>query len=82
MAIFVYLFLKMGEGATTARGGQFVKDFTDCELNIDRYTDHESMITVGKVKESTRPVMGRTFAFGIEKGVKIINYRESQLYVK
>jgi len=68
--------LQKGEGSEIARGGQFVKDFTDCELNIDRYTDHESMLTIGKVKEYTRPVIGRKFAFGIEQGVKIVNYRE------
>jgi len=68
--------LQKGEGAQTARGGQFVKDFTDCELNIDKLTERESILTVGKVKESTRPVMGRTFAFGIMSGVKLINLRE------
>lgn len=68
--------LQKGEGAATARGGQFVKDFTDCELNIDKFTDRESMLTIGKVKESTRPVIGRKFAFGILHGVKIINFRE------
>lgn len=68
--------LQKGEGAETARGGQFVKDFTDCELNIDRFTERESMLTIGKVKEYTRPVIGRTFAFGISQGVKIINFRE------
>jgi len=68
--------LQKDEFSPRARGGQYTKDFTDCELLIDKYTDTESMITIGKVKEYTRPVMGRTFAFGIEKGVKIINYRE------
>ncbi len=68
--------LQKGEGAATARGGQFVKDFTDCELNIDGFTDWESMITIGKVKEHTRPVIGRKFVFGISQGVKIINFRE------
>lgn len=58
------------------RGGQFVKDFTDCELIIDKFTDRESMLTIGKVKEYTAPVTGRTFAFGIFRGVKIIDFRE------
>ncbi|KKN71465.1 hypothetical protein LCGC14_0420440 [marine sediment metagenome] len=58
------------------RGGQFAKDFTDCELIIDKYTEMESMLTIGKVKEYTRPVMGRTFAFGILQGAKIVNFRE------
>lgn len=68
--------LQKGEGAATARGGQFVKDFTDCELNIDKFTERESMLTIGKVKESTKSVTGRKFAFGILHGVKIINFRE------
>ena len=68
--------LQKGEGAAVARGGQFVKDFTDCELNIDKFSDTESMLTIGKVKEYTKPVIGRKFAFGIYQGVKITNFRE------
>ena len=68
--------LQKGEGSNAARGGQFTKDFIDCELLIDRFTESESMLTIGKVKESTKPVMGRTFAFGISQGVRIINFRE------
>jgi len=70
------LVLQKGEFATAARGGQFAKDFTDCELLIDKFTDSESMLTIGKVKEYTKPVIGRTFAFGISHGVKIISFRE------
>lgn len=58
------------------RGGQFAKDFTDCELIIDKFTETESMLTLGKVKEYTKPVIGRKFAFGIWSGVKITNFRE------
>ena len=67
--------LQKGEG-DMARGGQFSKDFTDCELLIDKFTETESMITIGKVKESTMPVIGKKYAFGIFKGVKITNFRE------
>ena len=70
------LVLQKGENATSPRGGQFAKDFTDCELLIDKLSEKESMLTIGKVKEYTAPVIGRTFAFGIFKGVKIINFRE------
>jgi len=63
-------------GGDMARGGQFTKDFIDCELLIDKFTEHESMLTIGKVKECTAPVMGRTFAFGIIRGVKIVDFRE------
>ncbi len=68
--------LQKGEGSATARGGQFVKDFTDCELNIDKFSDTESMLTIGKVKEYKRPVIGRKFAYEIRVGVKITNFRE------
>jgi len=67
--------LQKGEG-DMARGGQFTKDFTDCELLIDKFTETESMLTIGKVKEYTRSVIGRKFAFGIFKGVQITNFRE------
>ncbi len=67
--------LQKGEG-DMARGGQFTKDFIDCELLIDKFTEHESMLTIGKVKEYTKAVIGRKFAFGISHGVKIINFRE------
>ena len=67
--------LQKGEG-DMARGGQFTKDFIDCELLIDKFTETESILTIGKVKEYTRPVSGRKFAFGILQGVKIINFRE------
>ena len=68
--------LQKGEGTNAPRGGQFAKDFTDCELLIDRLSDAESMLTVGKVKEYTKPVIGKKYAFGISQGVKIINFRE------
>jgi len=67
--------LQKGEG-DMARGGQFTKDFIDCELLIDKLTEHESMLTIGKVKEYTRPVIGKKFAFEIISGVKIVNLRE------
>lgn len=68
--------LQKGEEGNMARGGQFTKDFTDCELIIDRFTERESMLTIGKVKEYTKPVIGKKFAFGIAQGVKIVNFRE------
>ena len=67
--------LQKGDGEMM-RGGQFTKDFIDCELLIDKFTDTESLLTIGKVKEYTKPVIGKTYAFGISKGVKIINFHE------
>ena len=68
--------LQKAEGTTAPRGGQFAKDFTDCELLIDKLSDRESLLTIGKVKEYTKPVIGKTYAFSISQGVKIINFRE------
>lgn len=65
---------KEGEGA--GRGGQFTKDFADCELLLDQFGDHEILLTVGKVKEYNRPVMGRMFVYTIIDGVRIMNFRE------
>lgn len=68
--------LQKDETSDYARGKSFTKDFTDCELLIDKLTETESMLTIGKVKEYTAPIIGRKFAFGILGGVKIINFRE------
>jgi hypothetical protein len=68
--------IQKAEGMTSGRGGQFTKDFADCELLIDKFSDMESLLTIGKVKEYTKPIIGNTYAFGISKGVKIINFRE------
>lgn len=68
--------LQKDQDSSSPRGKSFAKDFTDCELLIDKFTETESMLTIGKVKEYTHPVIGRKFAFGISQGVKIINFRE------
>ncbi|KKL63447.1 hypothetical protein LCGC14_2175010 [marine sediment metagenome] len=68
--------IQKAEGADAGRGGQFTKDFADVEILLDSYGEHEILMTFGKVKESRCRVTGRSFAFGLEKGVKITNYRE------
>jgi hypothetical protein len=68
--------IQKAEGATAGRGGQFTKDYTDCELLIDKFTDMESLLTIGKVKESLKSITGKTYAFAISQGIKIINFRE------
>lgn len=68
--------LQKNEGATAGRGGSMTKDFADLELLIDKHNVRESRITVGKCKESTASVSGRSWAFGISKGVKLKNIRE------
>ena len=68
--------LQKGDDAAAPRGGQFAKDFTDCELLIDKFTETESMLTIGKVKEYTKSVIGKKFAFGIFQGVRIEDFLE------
>ena len=68
--------LQKGEGSDKARGGQMTKDYTDCELLLDKMNNNDTLLTIGKVKEYTAPVMGKTYAFSIFKGVKIMNFRE------
>lgn len=68
--------LQKKEGESAGRGGQFTKDFADCELLLDQFGDTEILLTVGKIKEYTKPVSGRMFAYTIVNGVKITNFRE------
>lgn len=68
--------IQKAEGAVAGRGGQFTKDFADVELLIEKYGERESRLTVGKVKEYTRNIIGRSWAYEIVGGVKLINIRE------
>src|SRR3990167_362245 len=69
--------IQKAEGADSGRGGQFTKDFADVEILLDKMPESDDvLLTLGKVKESSRKVTGRTFAYGISQGVKIINFRE------
>ncbi len=68
--------IQKSEGADAGRGGQFTKDFADLELLIDRFGESDVLLTIGKVKEYTHPVVGKTYAYSILNGVKIVNFRE------
>ena len=69
--------IQKAEGAVAGRGGQFTKDFADIELLIDKMPNSfDAIMTLGKVKESTKPIMGKTYAYHIVGGVKITNFRE------
>jgi len=70
------LVIQKAEGVTHGRGGDMSKEFTDCEILLDRMGDSEVLLTIGKVKESTKYVTGKTYAFGTYAGVKILNFRE------
>ena len=69
--------IQKAEGAEAGRGGQFTKDFADVEILLDKLPESDDvLLTLGKVKESKCRVIGRTFAYGIFQGVKIMNFRE------
>lgn len=69
--------LQKNEGTEYGRGGYPTKDFADLELLIDKHPTGESRLTIGKVKEATRSIAGRSWAFGISgQGTKLTNIRE------
>ena len=70
--------LQMGETGTDPRGGQFVRDFSDLELLLDGFGDNEDdiLLTIRGAKEKTAPIVGKTYAYTIWNGVKILNFRE------
>ena len=68
--------IQKNEGNTAGRGGAPSKDFADLELLIDRVGKTDVLLTVGKCKESTKPITGNTYSYGIQRGIKIINFRE------
>jgi len=69
--------LQKGKGAEDGRGGQFTKDFTDCELLLDGWDGNDdALLTIGTVKEKTKPIMGKTYIFSNWNGAKITNFRE------
>lgn len=68
--------IQKSAGAEAGRGGQFTKDFADLELLIDKHSNIESRLTIGKCKETKRTVTGRSWAYEITKGVLLRNIRE------
>lgn len=70
--------VQKNEAATTGRGGQFLRDFSDVELLLDGYGENEDdvMLTVKGAKEKKSPVIGKRYAYTIVNGIKIINFRE------
>ena len=68
--------IQKNETSTAGRGGSMTRDFADLEILIDRFGNNEVLLTLGKVKEATKGVTGKTYAYSISQGVKIINFRE------
>jgi len=68
-----------GEGTVNARGGQFVRDFSDVEILLDGYGDYDDdvLLTVKGCKEKTSPIVGRTYAYRlVNQGTEIWDFRE------
>jgi len=70
--------LQKNKGAEFAEGGQRAERYADLVLKIDRFGEHESVMTIGKVKApKERRVTGRMFAFSIvNQGANLQNIRE------
>jgi len=71
--------LQKGEGTINPRGGQFVRDFSDVEILLDPFgkNTRDILLTIKGVKEATKPIVGKTYAYTIgEGGTKIFNFRE------
>jgi len=68
--------IQKSELSDSGRGGQFTKDFADVELLIDKHGEHESRLTIGKVKEYSKYITGKSVAYTIANGVKLLNIRE------
>jgi len=72
---------ELGEGGrgSNARGGQFVRDFSDVEILLDGFgkSEYDVMLTIKGAKEKTAPIVGKRYAYTIAGGgTKIINFRE------
>ena len=70
------LVIQKNEGTTYGIGGGRTREFADLEILLDKFGDSDVLLTIGKVKEYTKSVIGKTYAFSSSKGVKIINFRE------
>ena len=69
--------IQKNKGAEFGEGGQRSERYADLVLKIDRFGDHESILTIGKVKSAKTKATGRTFAFTIrDYGANLENIRE------
>jgi len=71
--------LQKGEGKLNPRGDQYARDYSDLEIMLDPFgkNPHEVLLTIRGVKESTKPIAGKTYAYTIgEGGTRIFNFRE------
>lgn len=72
----VIVVIQKGEGTDYGRGKQYTKDFTDVEILLDPFGKDEIRMSLGKVKESRRRLYKQHYAFRLEKGVRLMGFRE------
>ena len=69
--------LQKKRGMELAYGQEMTEHFADLYLNIDFYDEHQSVLTVGKVKEKTGRATGRMWRFSIvDYGANLHGIRE------
>ena len=75
---FGIVVLQMKKGNEFAEGGQRSERVADLVLKVDRFSQYESILTIGKVKAAVdRSPVGRKFAFEIaDYGANLQNIRE------
>jgi len=74
----VFAVTQKNKDAEFSEGGQRAERYADLVLKIDRFGEHESMMTIGKVKAAKgKSPTGRTFAFSIsDYGANLQSIRE------
>ncbi len=73
----VVMVLQKNKGAEFGEGGERTQRYADVELLIDEYGQHESMLTIGKVKAPKGKAKGRKWAFSIvDYGANLHGIRE------
>lgn len=73
---FVICTLQKEEYKELGRGAGTTRDYADAYFMVDPHGKSEARLTIGKVKESTDKVTGRSWAYRIDKGVKLMDVRE------
>jgi hypothetical protein len=71
--------LQKSESSTNARGGQFVRDFSDLEITLDPFgkNSYDVLLTIKGCKEAKKSIVGNTYTYTIgEAGTKIFNFRK------
>ena len=70
--------LQKSENRANPRGDQMARDFADLEFILDGFGNnpYDVLLTIRGAKETTAPIVGKTYVYHISEGVKIHNFRE------